>query len=568
VPSKSDEISNQNQRGERIEEYKKAAVQWVKRQIRWTEKKLNKLKSKNKDFRHTENVLRKYCMFKQEIEKGEEGKMMCVTTCKNYSSIEHLLNMIQENSLKNKVALPRTACRLYEYIGKIGLKQKKENRTTQNLKAVPSDPIKTQPGNDISEEISSKIEDTVASDVAETTAISLDPVSPDSSSSEGKKKEDPVLFKIKPLSYVKFVDALDIYRNIVAELAVDVHAVEYKEIPVQEKLTCALTLEEKLTRDLTHLHNRGLMFYFSSVPELKQMIFNDMAEFISVFKQLLMHNYEENMTIKQIHVQLQGVGENKIDDAQLRAYKKMIQSSGMMPCILLKNIAIQLEIEMISLLALLMNLNIGVPIVPNQLELSSTEELDLHKTCNIYEKDLKNNYIFVPYYLKNIHKVTEVEINLNKYQLQTQFKGSLPDSVLHILLISVFKQLITHSTNEIIHASNGLTVKISNIILNVTVSDDKDIINIFIQCPIDFIEINHLWDIWRKCCKAVVDLQCWFPELYSDAYLMCSHCLIKDSAIVELIPVDNVKANTSMFVQCNGDTRIPSALIYPPGNKL
>jgi hypothetical protein len=113
-----------------------------------------------------------------------------------------------------------------------------------------------------------------------------------------------------------------------------------------------------------------------------------------------------------------------------------------------------------------------------------------------------------------------------------------------------------------------LILKISKTVLYITVDaddkNDENIIDICFDCPLTNAEIMNLWKLWEKCCQAVEDIQQLWPEIYSSAYVVCSHCLMNNSAAVKYIPIDNVKSSSVNFVECFGDD-IPSTLVYPPG---
>jgi hypothetical protein len=111
-------------------------------------------------------------------------------------------------------------------------------------------------------------------------------------------------------------------------------------------------------------------------------------------------------------------------------------------------------------------------------------------------------------------------------------------------------------------------VNINGINIQVTVLCDKDIIDIVMQCPLDTAKIKELWKIWHGCCEAVNKLEHWWPEMFSDAYVMCSHCLLKKSKNVDLIPLSDNMACQELHARCGDEEDIPSALRYPPGINL
>jgi hypothetical protein len=169
--------------------------------------------------------------------------------------------------------------------------------------------------------------------------------------------------------------------------------------------------------------------------------------------------------------------------------------------------------------------------------------------------------------MQNNKEITDIKHNVNMFQLQTRYKGSLHDSILNNLVVSVFKHLITHPKYELKVASNGLEATISKTNVYFALIGE-DIIEFILECPRnDPDEIIYLWETWHKCCKAVEHLASWWPEMYSQAYLLCRHCLLKNSAIVQCITLDKVQAIEAMVVKCNNADDIPAVLISPPGNQ-
>jgi hypothetical protein len=304
---------------------------------------LKKLKDTGKDYKHTQMVHEKYEKLAHEIIRGEDGEMICVTSAKNYEGMDKLLKMIKDNSSHNKVILDKSACLLYEQLGKIGLKKRKtgDDKTSQE-----------QPKEDV------KSTEMPAERPHDTTA--------DSSNNNVESQSSNQLHSFP---YIEFDSLLESYEIILDEIAQS-KSDENKGLK-DKKIRDRKELTEKLSNDLKQLHYKGLLFYFYNVKELRHMIFNDIGEFIQVLKKLLHHNYENHLTIEQIHKDLYGIGDNQFSEMHIEDLKKDLKSKGMMSCILLKNICLNLKIEMSSLLSLLVHLNVACPVPPKITEASA-----------------------------------------------------------------------------------------------------------------------------------------------------------------------------------------------------
>jgi signal recognition particle receptor subunit beta len=541
VPTKADKVIDPAERCKRIEQLIEEVCRWTDKQIRFTKRKIQKLQRKGKKNEHSETVLKKYIEFAMEVRKGVDGRMLFITTCKDFNTIEALLNRIIQNSLENKVKLTSTACSLYEQIGKIGLKKDILSSRLTQVSTI-----------DKADEYDGK-ETSAPKDLRQATSTLTDR-EPSSDSSDSDSKDDlPV---VSPMLFMTFSEALEIYRNIP-----EVCEVERRES--EEKVVILLK------RDLKLLHTRGLLIHFHHVPELSDMIFNNIPSFINVLKQILDHELMESKnpknTSKICRQVWQGVQERKIKDSLLKQVMDRLNSSGLICCALLKNISIYLCMKMSSLVSLLVNLNIMFPVLPSSVSVDEHTEIDY----TMYDKedfDLDNSYIFCPFYIKANSETRCNEMELPKFQLQTRFIGSFPYCLFNSIALAVFKSF-PDCRSMVFPASNSITVDISSTHLNVTVlsEEGKDVIDIVFKCALDNSdEIMELWNSWSKCCEAINNLENSWPEIFSDSYVLCTHCLLNESAVVSLIPYVKNQTRSETFVKC-GEDLIPSALIYYPG---
>jgi hypothetical protein len=119
---------------------------------------------------------------------------------------------------------------------------------------------------------------------------------------------------------------------------------------------CEVTHSE-LTEELCKLHERGLMIYFSDNENLKQYIFCDLNQFANVLKMFFNHDENKRFVYEDLDKELQ-IACTKSKYEQLRNMLK----KGLMSFVILKNISMQICIELETLLSLLTHLIIAHPL--------------------------------------------------------------------------------------------------------------------------------------------------------------------------------------------------------------
>jgi hypothetical protein len=216
-------------------------------------------------------------------------------------------------------------------------------------------------------------------------------------------------------------------------------------------------------------------------------------------------------------------------------------------------------IKLSSLLELLAHLNIAYPV----------DEMDFAR----YDDDtidFVTKFVFFPWYVTNKLSMKHTERNENMFQLETVFCGSIPSSLFTLFIVSFYKTNLLQRPNtflEVYEDSLKVTINRSNIAIHFENTEEEDRVVIFLECSInESDEIFFVWSIWKNCCEILTDLtETWWPELFYDAYLICSHCILTKKAVIRHVSIEMVgKCCIDKFVSCYGQDPIPAALIHPP----
>jgi hypothetical protein len=138
-----------------------------------------------------------------------------------------------------------------------------------------------------------------------------------------------------------------------------------------------------------------------------------------------------------------------------------------------------------------------------------------------------------------------------------------------VIVLLYQEYFVLFKTSEVKFYKNSICAKIgfTEVDIFLGVINEKDVIDIILQCPTNIDDFSEAWKIWNKLCNAMEKLkETWWDEIFSDKYFMCRHCQMINPVDVWHIPVDTAEEPSLLpIVKCtrtNDD--IPSLLIHQP----
>jgi hypothetical protein len=312
--------------------------------------------------------------------------------------------------------------------------------------------------------------------------------------------------------------------------------------------------EKKVIYHLDELHKRGLIVYFSGNDKLKDFIFTVVAQFCNVLKMLFNHNTSHRFSFGKIRNELK-------DDPFLltpaeHEYLREKLSEGLLSFIFLEHVWLSIGIELDTLMELLIQLSIAYP-------MSSQTH------------GLKDQFALFPFYIDKEQNF-EFKNDLNVFSLCSKFVGSFPQSIFYHLVVTLYQDLFAQFESSPFRVyKNSVNAVINHTAITICISEtyELDTTEILFQCPFKYVnkkEVSYMWKHMIKLWETIDKLrQSWWPDLFSDCFLICPHCQRNDRAIPWHQPISKAKKPTILdCVACantDGET-IPALMVHPPTN--
>jgi GTPase SAR1 family protein len=531
VLTKADQVKN-SVRHLYIEKFVRASYSYMLRQCQILEQKIIKQKNENK-----ESVLKAFQNLGKELQKGEEGNAIFVTSCIDYNTVKQLRENIVQHMKLSYVQLPELAHQLYGDLGYLGLKNQSENKKTSTVEH-QSFPITSTDTSSCSEEDgSSETTETTEIKTSNQTIATSAIVDTTSEITRDESKDNFERNKIilKPLNYVKFEKALAVL----------------KELKKCEAITD--DLRKELLEYLKLLHKNGLIIYYYNIPELQGYIFNNLGEFASMFKFLFRHDLTE-YRYEEIDDSLKGP--EYITKTSLNDDIEQLTSKGIMSNLIMKDICLKLKIHVKEFQALLKHLNMAYPIK--------------HEHRNEEDPDM-----FFPWFIEN-KKTNKIQyaVDASKFLMKIEHLGIFPSPFFYNLVVLLFKRMFHKGSVSCLELNKNSIQYKGNVVLFLDIIKAEDTkeqnekIVTYLQCSSDKKGIAQLWDTIKELNKAVNELiQEWWPGLIEDAYLVCTHCLLASDEDPQLVPLQKaLQIKYENRTYCH-EKEIPSVLHHPPGIK-